>query len=321
MSVRPAVGFDGGNFIVAWADGPDGDARSFAARVLADADGITVREPGGLAVSPGTADQDEPSVALAGAGVLVAWADARGTDPADVYAALLGTNDPPVAAAGADMAVPWGMDVTLDGGASSDPEGLPVTYVWTQVPAATVALADADTAMPTFTAPGADETLTFELEVSDGAQSATDQVVVTVASGAPDPPEPTDVQVTGVTGASVSVTWLTTPDAVGSVRYGTTPALGLESAQEAVLTGVHEVLLTGLTTGQTYYYSVRSEGEQGAWTLSPAGTFVPVIPPPPVVDRRGCSPTGRSGAAAPAALLVLVGAVLALRARRGASAT
>ncbi|MHC5056246.1 MAG: PKD domain-containing protein [Planctomycetota bacterium] len=195
-TASPSVAFDGANFVVAWEDGPDGDSDVYAARVLADAGGITVREPGGLAVSSGVPDRDEPSLAPVGAGALVVWADSRGTDPKDVYAAALGTDDAPLADAGADVLVWWNADVTLDGNASADPEGLPLTYSWVQVPAATVTLLGADTPAPGFTAPGTTDALVFELTVSDGARSATDQVTVTVVA----PPSPSS----GECGASAA---------------------------------------------------------------------------------------------------------------------
>ena len=43
--------------------------------------------------------------------------------------------------------------VTLDGSGSSDPDGDPLSYAWTQVSGPTVALSDATAAQPTFTAP------------------------------------------------------------------------------------------------------------------------------------------------------------------------
>ena len=92
-------------------------------------------------------------------------------------------NRPPVAAATVSPAsIYTGYAVTLDGSASSDPDGTTLTYFWTQIEGTAVVLDDANTAMATFTAPFApypDGTaLKFRLNVSDGTlQSSTDQIV------------------------------------------------------------------------------------------------------------------------------------------------
>lgn len=92
-----------------------------------------------------------------------------------------GNNSAPVANAGADATVNGDSLVTLDGSASTDPDGDPLTYDWRQISGATVTLMNASSDKPTFVAPGFSGTLTFELTVGDGkANSAPDTVELTV---------------------------------------------------------------------------------------------------------------------------------------------
>jgi hypothetical protein len=91
-------------------------------------------------------------------------------------------NHPPVANAGPDQTVVDGTVVTLDGMASLDPDSDPLTFAWTQTSGPTVTLAGTSTATPSFTAPvvSVATALVFQLTVSDGQESATDSVTVSV---------------------------------------------------------------------------------------------------------------------------------------------
>jgi LmbE family N-acetylglucosaminyl deacetylase/3-mercaptopyruvate sulfurtransferase SseA len=94
-----------------------------------------------------------------------------------------GLNTPPIVNAGLDQAVQAGALVSLNGGGSVDPEGLPLTFTWSQAEGPTVALAGANTATPSFTAPQVSQItkFVFRLVVSDGAfGSPPDLVTVTV---------------------------------------------------------------------------------------------------------------------------------------------
>ncbi|MEZ4361048.1 MAG: trypsin-like serine protease [Kofleriaceae bacterium] len=90
---------------------------------------------------------------------------------------------PPTANAGADVSVPMGARVQLDGGASADAGfGVIASYTWRQVGGDAVVLEGATGVSASFTAPGAAGTIELELTVADeqGA-TASDRVVVTVS--------------------------------------------------------------------------------------------------------------------------------------------
>ncbi|MDX1517319.1 MAG: choice-of-anchor B family protein, partial [Woeseiaceae bacterium] len=80
-----------------------------------------------------------------------------------------GINQSPVAVAGASRSVSPGSVVTLNGSASTDPDGDALAYQWTQTLGTTVTLTGADTANASFTAPAvsSDTLLQFRLQVTD----------------------------------------------------------------------------------------------------------------------------------------------------------
>ncbi len=95
------------------------------------------------------------------------------------------TSRPPVANAGPDQTVSPGATVTLNGGASADPDGDALTFGWTQSGGPAVTLSASDQITATFTAPiTPTSVLTFTLTVGDGESTDSDEVVITVQEGA-----------------------------------------------------------------------------------------------------------------------------------------
>ncbi len=91
------------------------------------------------------------------------------------------TNQAPEANAGVDQSIDEGVLVTLDGSASTDPDGDALAYIWVAPPGIT--LSSTSAAKPTFTAPEvlANQNYTFSLTVNDGTvNSIADQITITV---------------------------------------------------------------------------------------------------------------------------------------------
>ncbi|MCB9894619.1 MAG: S8 family serine peptidase [Planctomycetes bacterium] len=105
--------------------------------------------------------------------------DDRGDFDTDTVLVTVELNLPPSANAGPNFAVVWGASVQLDASASSDPNtGDTLSYQWLQITGAnTVALSSPTAVQPTFTAPGVDDTLQFELTVTDAAGLSTTDIV------------------------------------------------------------------------------------------------------------------------------------------------
>jgi hypothetical protein len=90
-------------------------------------------------------------------------------------------NEAPIANAGPDQIFTSATRVTLDGSASSDPDGDPFTYQWIQTSGLPVQLDGATTANPTFTATQGE--YSFRLVVTDDkGESDSDEVRVVIVS-------------------------------------------------------------------------------------------------------------------------------------------
>ena len=113
----------------------------------------------------------------------VTASDGQYSDTDTVEVTVDPVNHDVVADAGADITVQEGELVSLDAGASHDPDTEDtLSYQWVQVDGPQVELSDPHAVNPTFTAPEGmhDETLRFELHVSDGQHEHVDTVDVLV---------------------------------------------------------------------------------------------------------------------------------------------
>ncbi|MCS6817548.1 MAG: PKD domain-containing protein [Blastocatellia bacterium] len=144
---------------------------------------ITVRATGDVA-NPAVFTAVLPVTAI-GQFITATATDAAGNT--SEFSACAPVNAAPIAEAGPDRVVDEGTEVVLDGTASRDPDGDPLTFRWRQVAGPSVTLSDPTSAQPRFTAPIVDPAvpppirLTFELIVSDGrVESDPDLVVITV---------------------------------------------------------------------------------------------------------------------------------------------
>jgi hypothetical protein len=93
-------------------------------------------------------------------------------------------NHCPIAEAGEEQTVDEGSLVTLDGTHCSDPDGDPLTFIWTQISGPNVTLSDDSIPTPSFTAPLVDmggDALVFSLTVDDGlCVSESDDVTISI---------------------------------------------------------------------------------------------------------------------------------------------
>jgi hypothetical protein len=153
------------------------------------------------------------------------------------------TNSPPIANAGADQTVYVAQAVTLDGSASTDPNGQSLRYTWSFVnrPAGSGAtLSDATSVRPVFT-PDREGDYVVQLVVNDGiVDSAADTVLISTQNSAPvaragaDQRTQVGVQVTldgsassDIDGDMLTYAWNVVTAPAGSAAQIVDPALAL----------------------------------------------------------------------------------------------
>ena len=212
----------------------------------------------------------------------------------------------PVADAGDDRTVQSGAPVTLDGGESSDGDGTIKSSAWTRTGgtgSASLALTDANTATPDFTAdtlaPGAaDVTHIFSLVVTDdvGVASAADTVTITV--NAP-PLANAGADATVTAGETIALDGNGSSDTgVGTLDYAWTRPEGaagtLTDANTATPDFTAETLAVG-AADVTHTFTLTVTDNEGA-TDTDTVTITVDAPNAPPVPNAGLDQTVVSGA-------------------------
>ena len=210
------------------------------------------------------------------------------------------TNAPPTVQAGADQTVAEGDTVTLTGTAT-DPDGDPLTYLWTHDSALDTALANTTSISTTFAAPevSSNTTIIFTLTADDGRGASTsDTVSVTILAGSP-PAAPQNLRFGATTNTTIALTWDDPDDATitGYKILSRTPATQTQLSVLVNNTGSAETAYTvrNLEPDTAYVFrvvAVNDHGESGYSNFIGLST-APTNAPPTV--QAGADQTVQEG--------------------------
>ena len=182
----------------------------------------------------------------------------------DCIVTVVWVNQSPVANAGPDQTVEQGASVTLNGIGSSDPDGSPLDYYWSQKEGPSVTIDNPVSAQPKFVAStGVTSNLVFSLTVTDPeGLSAMDQCSVVVSGGTSDETNKS------VSGPDLSGQWLSLTRTVkrsvstfrGKIRVMNLGSLAAPSSVLRVYQSTDSVLGTDRSLGQITVSSIPAGG-------------------------------------------------------------
>lgn len=114
------------------------------------------------------------------------------------------------------------------------------------------------------------------------------------------PPVISNVQASGISSTSATITWTTDDSSTSQVEYGLSSSYGMSTVEDTIVVTSHSVLVSGLSAGTTYHYRVKSTNGAGMTSYSGDYTFTttPVVPGQPavaVVNASSLSVTNNPG--------------------------
>ena len=134
---------------------------------------------------------------------------------------------------------------------------------------------------------------TYDFEVmSTNSASLSNQspnATFTTATAGP-APNVQNVVFWGITGNSITIAWYTDQPSTTFVQYGITSALGQTSPVQTALSQNHQLVLSGLSDGATYYFSAQSTNASNVTGSSAIYTFQTLDTSPPVISNVQATP-------------------------------
>ncbi|MGJ8679552.1 PKD domain-containing protein [Paraglaciecola sp.] len=216
--------------------------------------------------------------------------NATATDTLNI--AVKNVNQPPTVNAGSNQAVKEQASVTLSG-SGTDSDGSISSYSWTQTSGTPVTITNATAATATFVAPdiATDETLTFQLTVTDNHNAiATDTVDITVQNINQSPAVHAGSNQTVKEQASVTLSGSGT-DADGSISsYSWTQTSGTSVTLKKATSATATFVAPDITTDETLTFQLAVTDNDNATATDTVNIAVKNVNQPPAAKSTVAKP-------------------------------